>query len=129
MKFTAVFLIFMVLSWSAQSKITDFNQKFSEMNMRPSLEVTVAKLLAGFDRFDYINVAESKAYAIARSGTGCGAGVFGAGDTIFLLIDIISEDPTDIMSYVFSVLYLYAWWQQNGKMVTYWCTEFWTLLH
>ena len=63
-------------------------------------------------------MVESKAYAIARSGTGCGAGVFGAGDTVFLLIDIISEDPTDIMSYVFSVLYLYAWWQQNGKMIT-----------
>ena len=89
--------------------------------MKPSLETTVAKLLAGFDRQDYINVAESKAYAIARSGVGCGAGVFGGGDTVFTIVDIISQDPTDPGAYIFAVIYLIAWWQQNGKMVTDYC--------
>ena len=63
------------------------------------------------------SMAKSKTYAIARSGVGCSAEVFGGGDTVFTIVDIISQDPTDPGANIFAVIYLIAWWQQNGKMI------------
>ena len=56
-------------------------------------------------------MVESKAYAIAKSGVGCGAGVFA-------INYIVSQDSIDPGAYIFAVIYLIVWWQQNGKMIT-----------
>ena len=64
------------------------------------------------------SMAKSKDDAIARSGVGCSAEVFGGGDTVFTIVDIISQDPTDPGAYIFAVTYLIVWWQQNGRRLS-----------
>ena len=128
MRYITVLLVVMAMAWTAQSKMMNYDQKLSEMK-KPSIEVVVAQLLGGFKKEDYIHIVGSKAYDIARTGVGCGAGVFGGADTIFTIIDIISQDPTDPGAYIFAVIYTIAWWQQNGQYVTYMCSNFWQLLH
>ena len=128
MRFAAYLMVFMVLAWTAHSRVQDYNQMLQDMK-KPSIEVVVAQLLGGFKREDFSKLVGSKAYDIARTGVGCGAGVFGGADTVFTIIDIISQNPKDINSYIFAVLYTIAWWQQNGQYVTYMCSNFWILIH
>ena len=72
---------------------------------------------------------ENKAYEVARTGIGCSAGAFGLLNTIFTDIDVIASDYTNWEVYLFAVLYVVAWYQQNGQFMVYMCETFWQLVH
>ena len=72
---------------------------------------------------------ENKAYEVARTGIGCSAGAFGLLNTIFTDIDVIASDYMNWEVYLFAVLYVIAWYQQNGQFMVYMCETFWQLIH
>eukprot|EP00345_Euplotes_harpa_P017943 CAMPEP_0168336658 /NCGR_PEP_ID=MMETSP0213-20121227/11686_1 /TAXON_ID=151035 /ORGANISM="Euplotes harpa, Strain FSP1.4" /LENGTH=128 /DNA_ID=CAMNT_0008341919 /DNA_START=17 /DNA_END=403 /DNA_ORIENTATION=+ len=128
MKSFIFFVVLIAFFTTVNTKVHDYNELVTELR-KPAIEVTVAQLLGGFRKEDVVATVGSKAYDIARTGVGCGAGVFGGADTAFTIADIISQDPKDPGAYIFAVLYTIAWWQQNGQYVTYMCSTFWQLLH
>jgi hypothetical protein len=68
-------------------------------------------------------------YDVARTLTGCVSGSLAFVDTVFTDVDIIMTDPENWEVYLFAVLYLYAWYQQNGPFTAYMCRTFWELIH
>ena len=127
----ALILLFAVALASANAKFDRQRMQESVDQRSLKLENTWLGMLADnlFDEITGTNEIENVYYKIARSGVGCFSGGLGLLNTVFTDIDIISSDPTDWFNYVFSVLYLYAWWQQNGQFVEVMCTEFWSLVH
>ena len=127
MKFAYILAFVMLISFSVAMEHS-YTELIEDLK-KPAVEVTVAQLLSGFETPEVKELVGGEAYAIARTGVGCGAGVFGGLNTGFTIYDIISQDPTDFESYIFGVLYAIAWWQQNGQYLEYMCTNFWHLIH
>ena len=128
MKFLALLVALMLLNFTYARSIHDYQELVTELK-KPAIESSVNLLLGGFNKADVATLIGSHAYDLARTGVGCGAGVFGGLDTAFTIADIIQSDPTDIGVYIFAVIYSIAWWQQNGQYIDYMCSTFWSLLH
>ena len=125
MKIAIIIALIMMLSIATAHNVNSL----VEEHRKPDIEVTVARLMGAFNKGDFASIVGGNAYDIARSGVGCGAGFFGGLDTGFTIYGIIAQDPTNIQSYVFAVIYSISWWQQNGQYLEVMCTNFWTLLH
>ena len=119
-----IVIMAMLLAFSYAHSYTEFVEDLK----KPAIESVVNTLLGDFDKKEIMDL-EGEAYAIARTGVGCAAGVFGGLDTGFTIADIIRQDPTDIQAYIFAVIFIIAWWQQNGQYIEYMCTTFWNLIH
>ena len=106
----------------------DYTELVEELK-KPAVEVFVAQIMSNFRREDLVHTIGGEVYDIARTGVGCGAGIFGGLDTGFTVWDILSQDFTDFGRWMFAIIYSIAWWQQNGQYITYMCTNFWHLIH
>mmetsp|Transcript_13079 Transcript_13079/g.24065 ORF Transcript_13079/g.24065 Transcript_13079/m.24065 type:complete len:128 (-) Transcript_13079:38-421(-) len=120
----ALFFVFALVALATAEKAYDFSM-IDNIKENHAIEATVAKWLLGFNREEFIVHYSGEAYNIIRSGVGCMAGVFDGANIGFMLAQIITDDPTDIMSYVFVGLFVVAWWGQNGQALEYYCGYFW----
>ena len=62
-------------------------------------------------------MADPKANSILQSGVGCDAKVFGGGDTVFTIIDIISDDSFDPRECIVADQYLNFWWNKTRMII------------
>ncbi|CAI2384034.1 unnamed protein product [Moneuplotes crassus] len=96
---------------------------------KPALAVSINSILAHLTKERLEPLIGNRATDIVRDGVGCGSGVFGGLDQAFTVVDIIRRDPTDWFGYVFATIFIFAWWQQNGQFVTYYCGNLWEEIH
>eukprot|EP00343_Euplotes_focardii_P003451 CAMPEP_0205814770 /NCGR_PEP_ID=MMETSP0205-20121125/20108_1 /ASSEMBLY_ACC=CAM_ASM_000278 /TAXON_ID=36767 /ORGANISM="Euplotes focardii, Strain TN1" /LENGTH=87 /DNA_ID=CAMNT_0053099549 /DNA_START=42 /DNA_END=302 /DNA_ORIENTATION=+ len=87
MKFAYILTLIMLVSFTVAKEHT-YSELIQDLT-KPAIEVTVAQLMASFDRPEVKELVGADAYAIARTGVGCGSGVFGGLNTGFTIYDII----------------------------------------
>jgi hypothetical protein len=122
-------IVIVVLAMLVAFSCAHSYQELIEQHKKPAIESVVNSLLGNFKKEDVVDIVGGEAYDIARTGVGCAAGFFGGLDTGFTIADIIRQDPTDFETYIFAVLFIIAWWQQNGQYLEYMCINFWRLIH
>ena len=127
MKVICVFFLVLLLS-SSMARDHSYEELIQDLR-KPALEVTIQQVLGHFNREKLVPYLGSRGYDIVRDGVGCVSGVLGGLDQGFTVADIIRQDPTDWFRYVFAAIFIVAWWQQNGQFITFYCGNFWELIH
>ena len=125
MKAICVFMLALLVS---STMAHNYEELVNDLR-RPGLEATVQQVLTFIKNEKLMPILEGRGYDIVRDGVGCAAGVFGGLDQGFNLYDIIMSDPTDWPVYIFAAIFIFAWWQQNGQFITYYCGNFWNNIH
>ena len=127
MKILFLFVLVLLLSSTFARKKHTYEELIKDLR-KPAIELSINQILNHLSRERLEPLLGSKGFDIVRDGVGCASGVFGGLDQGFVIVDIIKQDPKDWFSYVFAIIFVYAWWQQNGQFITFYCGNFWDLI-